>query len=75
MAVFARRTGGTWFLALLNGPTTRSVSVPLSFLGEGEYWVTEVRDGNPDGTEVRVSERAMGRGETLRWICPPEAVI
>src|SRR6185295_6364723 len=31
VAVFARRRGDAWFLAVLNGPTARNIEVPLSF--------------------------------------------
>jgi hypothetical protein len=30
-------TGRIWFLAAMNGPAPRSVRVPLTFLGTGEY--------------------------------------
>src|SRR5262249_27802800 len=44
LSAFARRRGGVWFLAILNGPTARSLKVPLSFLGVGDYQGLEVRD-------------------------------
>ena len=35
LAVFARRSGSRWFLAVLNGPEPRKVRVDMSFLGSG----------------------------------------
>lgn len=53
-AIYARRKGSTWFLAIMNGAKARSVKVPLSFLGAGTFKVLEARDkkGIPDGIEV-----------------------
>jgi alpha-glucosidase len=48
-AIFARRHGTTWFLAIMNGTTARKVAIPLSFLGKGDYNPSLVRD-NQDGT-------------------------
>src|SRR5262249_50003482 len=64
IAVFARRTGTTWFLAVMNGTTARKIPVPLSFLRQGEYHTTLVRD-LPDETasQIELDEplRAGGR--------------
>src|SRR5207247_1521015 len=44
IAAFARRSGDRWFLAVLNGPTARTVRIPLSFLGTSRYCPLLVRD-------------------------------
>jgi alpha-glucosidase len=54
IAVFARRTGKTWFLAIMNGTEARKVKIPLSFLGKGEYRASFVRD-NQDGTAAQTA--------------------
>jgi alpha-glucosidase len=54
LAVFARRKGDVWFLAAMNGPAARSITVPLSFLSAGRHQSTLVRDDAPDGSTVRV---------------------
>jgi hypothetical protein len=46
LAMFARRKGTTWYLGVLNGPNTNTLSIPLSFLGAGSYQTTVVAD-NP----------------------------
>ncbi len=64
LAVYARRRGQTWFLAVMCGPEARRVDVPLTFLGAGQYDGTLVQDeGN--GSSVFVQRRAHARGDTL----------
>lgn len=74
LAIFARRSGDAWFLAIANGPEARSVKVPLSFLGSGSYQALIVRDGKdaappttqPMGVTAMVVEHASHtRGDTL----------
>jgi alpha-glucosidase len=63
MAVFARRKGKQWFLAVLNGKTVRALRIPLSFLGPGEHDALVVRDAEGDPAAVRV-ESATARRDT-----------
>ncbi|WP_426295144.1 glycoside hydrolase family 97 catalytic domain-containing protein [Dyadobacter endophyticus] len=53
-AVYARRSGKSWFLAVMNGAMPRSFEIPLAFLGEGTFGASEVRDvdGNPAAVEL-----------------------
>ncbi|MDP2887311.1 MAG: glycoside hydrolase family 97 catalytic domain-containing protein [Ignavibacteria bacterium] len=44
LVAYARRTGPTWYLALMNGSAAQTVSVPLGFLGQGVYKGELVRD-------------------------------
>ncbi len=44
LAAFARRTGEKWFVAVMNGPAARGLTIDLSFLKEGEHQATLVRD-------------------------------
>jgi alpha-glucosidase len=65
IALFARRTGRVWFLAILNGATARKVQIPLSFLGRGEYRTTLLRD-LPDDTAAQTDLNvAMQRSNSL----------
>ena len=52
LAIFARRRHATWFLAILNGPRARKVSVPLSFLSDGVHSALIVRDEGDDSVKV-----------------------
>jgi alpha-glucosidase len=65
VAAFARRSGDTWYLAVVNGPVARDIRVPLSFLGAGEYGALMIRDRKNAAAEVRVEEAAAQRGDTL----------
>jgi alpha-glucosidase len=50
VAVFARRSGDSWFLAVLNGPQKRSVQIPLTFLKDGSYKALVVKDKDDGST-------------------------
>src|SRR5262249_27756879 len=65
VAAFARRSGDTWFLAVVNGPTTRDVRIPLTFLGAGEYRALTVCDRKDDPAAVRIAETPARRGAAL----------
>jgi alpha-glucosidase len=64
LAIYARRTGETWFLAVMCGPEARTAKVPLSFLGNGPYRATVVQDEG-DGSTVAVTTRAHQRTDAL----------
>jgi alpha-glucosidase len=64
LVLYARRTGETWFLAVMCGPQARRVKVPLSFLGAGPYGARIVRDEG-DGSTVAVTGRTHQRTDAL----------
>ena len=50
MAAYARRKGDTWFIAIMNGPVNKTISIPLNFLKSGNSYKTViVRDTNDPG--------------------------
>jgi len=53
-ALFARRSGRRWFLAVMCGPAHKTIPVGLSFLGSGSHAATVIRDDAPDGSTIRV---------------------
>jgi alpha-glucosidase len=65
VAAFARRSGRTWFLAVLNGPVARTLQVPLSFLGNGAYETMRVRDRRDDPAAVRIETAPTRRKDSL----------
>jgi alpha-glucosidase len=65
IAVFARRHGETWFLAVVNGPQPRSLQIPLSFLGTGEFHALMIGDKSDNSAAVMVEEKSAGRGDSL----------
>ena len=65
VAAFARRSGDTWFLAIMNGPAARAVNIPLSFLGEGGYREMLIRDNKDDAAAVKIENTSLKRGDSL----------
>ena len=66
LVLFARRKGDIWFLAVMNGPDGRAMTVPLSFLSAGRYQGALVRDDSPDGSTVRVDSTIHTQKDTIR---------
>ena len=66
IAAFARRHGKQWFLVIANGPSARSVEVPLSFLGKGSHAALLVRDEADEPAAVRVEHVTVRREESLK---------
>jgi alpha-glucosidase len=65
LVLFARRKGDVWFLAAMNGPEARAITVPLSFLSGGRYQGTLVRDDAPDGSTVRVESTVQTQKDAI----------
>jgi alpha-glucosidase len=65
LAAYARRTGGTWFLAVMCGPQPKTFEAPLSFLEPGSYQAVLVRDGENDAS-VTVERATKTRADSLR---------
>jgi alpha-glucosidase len=64
-AAFARRTGTTWFVAIVNGAEARSVRVRLDFLERGRYQATLVRDRAEDAAAVATETTTVTRADAL----------
>lgn len=65
LALFARRRGTTWFLAVMNGPTARTFQAPLAFLGRGFYQADIVYDRPRDEGNARLQKTYARAGDTL----------
>ncbi len=67
LAVYARRSGDQWFLAVLNGPEARKISVPLQFLDDGDLAASIVRDhiASGDPTQVDLQQTGVERDDIL----------
>ncbi|MDG9712274.1 glycoside hydrolase family 97 protein [Streptomyces sp. DH10] len=65
----ARRNGSTWYLGAMTDESSRTLSLPLSFLGSGTYTATVYADGTPGTspfrTPVVVSTRTVTAADTL----------
>jgi alpha-glucosidase len=65
VAAFARRKGDTWFLAILNGPSARTLRVPLSFLAAGKYQGLVMRDDPAEAAALATSRPTTNQDETM----------
>jgi len=65
LSIFARRTGDTWFLAVMSGPHAGTIQVPLSFLGSGRYEATIVRDNRDNPAAVVMDKKSAQRNDVL----------
>ncbi|MET9678821.1 glycoside hydrolase family 97 protein [Streptomyces coeruleorubidus] len=65
----ARRHGSTWYLGAMTNESSRTLSLPLSFLGSGTYTATVYADGTPGTspfrTPVVVSTRTVTAADTF----------
>jgi alpha-glucosidase len=65
LAAVARRSGDAWFIAILNGPTARSVSVDLGFLGAESCDALLARDVPGDPAAMRMERTTLSRTSKL----------
>src|SRR5215467_12078630 len=64
-ALFARRSGRRWFLAVMCGPSPKTIPVSLSFLGPGSHSATVIRDDAPDGSTIKVQTLTYRSTDTI----------
>jgi alpha-glucosidase len=62
-AVFARRKGTTWFLAVMNGTAPKKISIPLYFL-KGNYKALIAKDGAASDSII-MEERNFASSDKL----------
>ena len=65
VAALARRSGATWFVAVLNGPKARTVHVRAAFLPAGRHDALTVSDVMDDPAAVTVRRGTVSRSERL----------
>jgi alpha-glucosidase len=66
LSIFARRKGDMWMLAVMCGSEGRTISLPLSFLGDGAYKATFVRDDMHNDAAVKLEDQTALHGDTLK---------
>jgi alpha-glucosidase len=65
LSLFARRSGDMWMLAVMSAGPARTIQVPLSFLGEGPYKASLVRDNQEKADAVVLEDKTLQRSDTL----------
>jgi len=71
LALFARRSGTTWFVAAMNGPTARSMKIDLGFLGSERAKALIARDRLEESGAIEVEQRDVSRSEPLEIAMRP----
>ncbi|MBN1361810.1 MAG: glycoside hydrolase family 97 N-terminal domain-containing protein [Sedimentisphaerales bacterium] len=65
LSIFARRSGEMWMLAVMSAGPSRTIQVPLSFLGDGAYRASLVSDNKETDAAVVLDNRTVRRNDTL----------
>jgi alpha-glucosidase len=65
LALVARRRGDRWFVAAMNGPVARAVTVPLAFLPKGAHELVLAKDNASEAASVDVERRDVSAGDSL----------
>ncbi|MHA4738908.1 glycoside hydrolase family 97 protein [Dyadobacter sp. MSC1_007] len=65
-AVYARRSGRSWFLAVMNGAAAKSFDISLTFLGDGTFNASEVRDTDGNPVSVTLAKGSYKKNSTIR---------
>ena len=65
LVIFARRTGTSWFLAVMCGSQAKTIQVPLSFLGNGTYKASMVRDNKAYAAAVVLENKSVTNSDTI----------
>ena len=65
--VSARRKGEDWYLGLMTNESARSIAVPLSFLGEGQFNATIWQDGNRVSTLTVIKKQKLNAKSALNF--------
>lgn len=65
LAGFARRSGDTWFVGIMNGLTGKTIRASWKSLGAKKYRATLVRDQMDDPAAVKVENVSVAGGESL----------
>lgn len=65
LAIYARRSGHQWFLAVLNGDDAQTIRVPLSFLDKGSYDGMLIRDSGSGADAEQVENQMFHREYSL----------
>jgi len=66
LAAFARRKGDNWFLGVLNGPKSCTVTVDLGFLEDGPYEATIVSDRLDEPAGLQVTRGQVDKARPLQ---------
>lgn len=83
LAVIARRAGDNWFIGAVNGPTSRTLSLPLTFLTADRAYIMHTYADAPSTSYLsygakkvfssdRLIQEIQANGGICLWITPDE---
>jgi alpha-glucosidase len=70
LAVYARRKGNSWFLAVMNGSQAKIIKIPLGFL-KGDYKAEVAKDDPLSAAAVIVEKKTYSSGNILQLHLSP----
>ena len=70
LAAFARRSGKTWFLVVLNGSDARKLDASLKFLPRGEHSAMLLRDESDNPEAVRLESATFTAKDSITLDLP-----
>jgi alpha-glucosidase len=62
---YARRSGKTWFVGVINGKDASTLDLPLSFLGRGQYHMTRLGDAPDRDDAWQREEKSATRKDSV----------
>lgn len=65
LAVYAQRKGSTWFLSVINGLQPKTLKIPLSFLGNGNYKTLVMKDNPENPADEIISNGSASRNDIV----------
>jgi len=71
LAMFARRSGTTWFVAAMNGPAARTVTIDPAALGVSRGEALIARDRLDDPAAIDIERRAVSGGQRIEIAMRP----
>jgi alpha-glucosidase len=65
LAAFARRSGDTWYIAVMSADPSRKIDIPLDFLGPGQFTVTAYMDAPAGAPAMTRAQKTVAASDTL----------
>lgn len=65
IAVYAQRSGKTWFLSVINGVSPKTAEIPLSFLGAGTYNTLVIKDNPENPADAEITKGQSGKDDSI----------
>jgi len=65
LTVYARRKGGEWYLAVMNGDEPKSADINLSFLSKGKYHAMVMQDDSDSPEKCAITDHVYSKGDKI----------